>query len=339
VLTGPSALTARGARVHVRPVSVDDVEPFREAITASAERIGRWNPVDPGLVGFDLTQQSASRRTFMVLANDPAGSHGLVGRVNISNIVHRVFRSGSMGYDAYDPYAGTGMFGEGLRLVVDLALRPAEDGGLGLHRVEANVQPGNAASAGVLRSLGFRHEGETPRMLLLGGPDGTRWRDHERYAVTSEDWPAAPYAPHGRARRVVLVNGVPGAGTSALAAALAAELALPLLPQGALSGAVGGGLPDDAMWTLLAGCPTGAVLEGCWGPGDGAALDGGLARAAVPPVAAVEVRVGRVRGLADDASLVGGPLVPVEALDGDHAPSPRDVARLALAVRARAVLG
>ena len=33
-------------------------------------------------------------------------------------------------------------------------------------------------------------------MLWLAGPDGSRWRDHERYAVTSDEWPAQPYAPH-----------------------------------------------------------------------------------------------------------------------------------------------
>ncbi len=121
----------------------------------------------------------------MVLADDPAGSHGLVGRVNVSNIVRGTFYSASIGYDAYDPYAGRGLFREGLRLVVDVCLRAERDGGLGLHRVEANVQPGNVRSALVLRSLGFRHEGETPRMLRLAGPDGPAWRDHERYAITA----------------------------------------------------------------------------------------------------------------------------------------------------------
>ena len=116
-------LSARGERVHVRPVAPQDVEPFRAAVAASNERISRWNPVDPERIQLDLADQSPTRRTLMIVANDPAGSHGLVGRVNVSNVVRGTFQSASMGYDAYDPYAGRGLFREGLGLVVDLAFR------------------------------------------------------------------------------------------------------------------------------------------------------------------------------------------------------------------------
>lgn len=380
MLTEPG-LTARGERVHVRPVAGVDVEAYRLALEASRARIGRWNPVDFGRVAADLEEQSPQRRTLMVLANDPAGAHGLVGRVNISNIVRGTFGSGSLGYDAYDPYAGRGLFREGLALVVDLAFRRSDDGGLGLHRVEANVQPGNARSALVLRSLGFRHEGETPRMLLLGGPDGTRWRDHERYAVTAEEWPATPFAPHRRRRRAVLVNGLPGSARSALAAALAAELALPLLSgdvvtqtvadhlpaevaadQGAGRSALGAGA-SEAMWSLLATCPAGAVVESWWPEPDEPLVDAGLRRAGFDPRDVVEVwceaPVDLARGRSDQPGAAGerramhrprtdrshragrdglGPLEvgAVVRVDTSAQLTPRDVARLALEVRALA---
>ena len=67
---------------------------------------------------------------------------------------------------------------EGLALLLKHAFGP-----LGLHRVEANIQPGNTASIALVKGAGFRLEGFSPRYLKVAG----RWRDHERWAITVED--------------------------------------------------------------------------------------------------------------------------------------------------------
>jgi RimJ/RimL family protein N-acetyltransferase len=335
----PSAapLTADGERVRVRPVRPQDVASTRAAITMSADRLARWNPVDPDVVVLDLDRQSPTRRTFVVLAHDAEGAHGVVGRINVMNVVQGTFRSGTLGYDAYDPYVGRGLFGEGLRLVVGLALRPVEEGGMGLHRVEANVQPGNVRSAGVLRALGLRHEGSTPRMLHLFGPDGLRWRDHERYAVTAEEWPADAHRPHERARRVYLVHGSPGSPTGAVASAVAAELGLPLLQAGTGPDAGPGRGPQagpdarDWLWTVLAGCPDGAVVESGH-PADRDLVAAGLGRAGVDRERVVELWCA-LPGDPDPAPLALGPVLTVDA---SAAASPREVTRAALCARALA---
>lgn len=75
---------------------------------------------------------------------------------------------------------GRGLFHEALRLVLAQAFAPAGQG-LGLHRLEANIQPGNTASIALVRGAGFRLEGLSPAFLHVDGA----WRDHERWAVTA----------------------------------------------------------------------------------------------------------------------------------------------------------
>lgn len=103
----------------------------------------------------------------------------LVGVFNISEIVRGLFQSAYLGYYAFAPFAGAGHMTEGLSLVLDHAFGP-----LGLHRLEANIQPGNRRSTQLVSRLGFQLEGFSPRYLKIGG----RWRDHERWAILADKW-------------------------------------------------------------------------------------------------------------------------------------------------------
>ena len=103
----------------------------------------------------------------------------LAGVVNIGEIVRGLLRSGYLGYCAFVPHDGQGLMTEGMRLVIARAFRT-----LRLHRLEANIQPGNLASIALVRRLGFRREGLSLRYLKIGG----RWRDHERWAILADEW-------------------------------------------------------------------------------------------------------------------------------------------------------
>jgi ribosomal-protein-alanine N-acetyltransferase len=70
-----------------------------------------------------------------------------------------------------------------MREAIQLVLREAFVE-LRLHRLEANIQPGNQASLALAKGAGFKREGFSPRYLKISG----RWRDHERWALLADDW-------------------------------------------------------------------------------------------------------------------------------------------------------
>jgi ribosomal-protein-alanine N-acetyltransferase len=120
-----------------------------------------------------------SRRDDFIANFVCTGDGALAGVINISEIVRGVFRSGYLGFYALMPHAGRGIMRAGLERVVQVSFR-----GHGLHRLEANIQPGNVRCIALVNALGFRREGYSPRYLKIGG----RWRDHERWALIAEDW-------------------------------------------------------------------------------------------------------------------------------------------------------
>jgi ribosomal-protein-alanine N-acetyltransferase len=107
------------------------------------------------------------------------GDGAVVGSISLSQIVRGNFQSAYLGYYVGGQYAGRGHMTEALRLMLRHAFLR-----LKLHRVEANIQPGNAASIALVRRAGFVREGYSRRYLKICG----RWRDHERWALVAEEW-------------------------------------------------------------------------------------------------------------------------------------------------------
>ena len=152
---------------------------FLEAVRRSRQLHRRWvaPPSDQEAYRRFVSKQEEDRfASFLLILPD---SNEIGGVVNLSEIVRGVFQSAYLGYYSFEPHANRGVMTVGLDRVVTHAFRE-----MGLHRVEANIQPENRSSVRVVRKLGFRCEGYSPRYLQIDG----RWCDHERWAALSEDW-------------------------------------------------------------------------------------------------------------------------------------------------------
>ena len=175
----PEPLATRpGSRVQLRDLVLADRDAFLEMVRESRDLHRPWTypPERPDQFA-DLVSRTV-RDDFKCLAAVLAENGELVGIFTVSQIVRGYFQSAYLGYYANARHAGKGLMAEAMALVLDHAFGP-----LSLHRLEANIQPGNAPSIALARGAGFRLEGYSPRYLLIGG----RWRDHERYAITADE--------------------------------------------------------------------------------------------------------------------------------------------------------
>ena len=127
--------------------------------------------------GFDRWFAGLATGPNLGLVARDAASGSLVGVVNLSGIVLGRFRSAYLGYYGMAG-AGRGLMTQAVQLATEHAFGTME-----LHRLEANIQPGNVRSLALVRRLGFRREGFSPRYLHIGGA----WRDHERWALLADD--------------------------------------------------------------------------------------------------------------------------------------------------------
>jgi [ribosomal protein S5]-alanine N-acetyltransferase len=189
-----------GRHVFIRTPVRHDAPALAELARASLRLHHPWvyPPTNTATVARWLRTTGPNRHRLLVCRR---GDGAIVGVVNVSEIVRSAFQSAYLGYYAFRPHAGQGYMTQGLALVLRHAFAT-----LGLHRLEANIQPANHPSRALVRGLGFRKEGFSPRYLKIGG----RWRDHERWAMVREGWTrTASHARRGGASSRV------GAPTSA----------------------------------------------------------------------------------------------------------------------------
>jgi ribosomal-protein-alanine N-acetyltransferase len=171
---------ARAVSVRIEPASVAHEKAFLAAVRRSSSLHHPWITAPRTSERFQrYVSQHAGERHLSYFAFSESGD--LVGVINVSEIVRGVFQSAYLGYCAFIPHQGRGYMSAALQRVVAECF-----GTHRLHRLEANIQPENERSIQLVKRLGFRKEGYSERYLKVGG----RWRDHERWAMTSDMWAA-----------------------------------------------------------------------------------------------------------------------------------------------------
>jgi ribosomal-protein-alanine N-acetyltransferase len=165
-------------RMELTTPGPQDEAEFIAAMTASATVHRPWlfPPITPQAYRDYLGRLGERKFGFLARRTDDGV---LVGWFNVSDIVRGALQGANLSYGGVAAHRGQGFMSEALRLVLHEAFVT-----LDLHRLEANIQPGNAGSLALVRRAGFQLEGFSPGYLKIDGD----WRDHERWALRSEAW-------------------------------------------------------------------------------------------------------------------------------------------------------
>ena len=155
--------------IRLRPLTADDDDEWNEVRSMSFDmwiRRLRSNERDGTGVVFVMEHQ---RR--------------IVGQISLGAICYGAMRTGVVGYWVDERCAGRGFAPMAVTLLADWAMFDPD--GPHLHRLEIALLPENARSRRVAVKVGAHFEGVRRAYMYVNG----RWRDHETYAMTSEDAP------------------------------------------------------------------------------------------------------------------------------------------------------
>lgn len=166
------------SKLHIRELSANDKDTFILVMQQSFTLHQPWvktPQTDQEFDAYFARYKTENHRAYLTFTPDEK----LVGVFNISSIERGAFQSAYLGYYVNHNFSGKGYMKNSFLLVLEKIFHELQ-----LHRIEANIQPENQPSINLVQKLGFRKEGFSPRYLYING----EWRDHERWALTIEDW-------------------------------------------------------------------------------------------------------------------------------------------------------
>lgn len=197
--TWPSEVRATqpsGRTITLRPLRRTDRQAWEALRARSSGWLKPWESTLPGS-GEGTPSFPRMRRAYDRAAREgrlvpfviDAGT-GPVGQMHLFEIQWGSRWTASAGYWIDEAVTGQGIATWALAMAIDHGLSE-----VGLHRIEVNVRPDNAASLAVVRRLGLGEEGLRRGLIHVDGA----WHDHLTFAITAED-PEAGALVSGLAR-------------------------------------------------------------------------------------------------------------------------------------------
>ncbi len=174
--------TLTGRRIALRPLTVDDV-PSLFAIFSDPEVMRYWS--SPPLGEESEARQMVAdiergfeKRTFFQWGLCRRDDGVVIGTCTLWQLDAENLRC-EIGFALGRAHWGHGYMSEALAVLLDFAFSE-----LGLRRLEADVDPQNAASIALLERLGFRREGHLRERWLVAG----KVCDSLIYGLLAREW-------------------------------------------------------------------------------------------------------------------------------------------------------
>ncbi|MEU4157721.1 GNAT family N-acetyltransferase [Actinoplanes sp. NPDC026670] len=168
--------------IAIRLISPADAEEMAALLRANREHMAPWDPLrEESYYTTEGQWQliSDSLRSGNALPHAIVEAGRVIGRVNLSNVVHGAFQSANLGYWVDAAATGRGVASAAVAAVAEAAFLT-----YGLHRLEAGTLLHNVRSQRVLERNGFVRFGMAPKYLKIAGD----WQDHYLFQLLSENW-------------------------------------------------------------------------------------------------------------------------------------------------------
>jgi ribosomal-protein-alanine N-acetyltransferase len=171
-------LSLQGFRTCIQPPGANDEKAFLSAMCESIGLHHPWVTAPRDHAGWQRYMKRLEKDNEAGFLVKRIHDGAICGVVNLNIITYEALCSAYVSYFGVAGETEKGYMKEGLLQVIAHAFEK-----LDLHRLEANIQPGNLASIALARSTGFQYEGYSPRFLRIKG----EWCDHERWAVLADN--------------------------------------------------------------------------------------------------------------------------------------------------------